>query len=227
MNVASAVAFVRKNGARAILEIAFNFVLPYVVYVATKQRLGDVNALIASSVPPVLWSIAEFARDRRIDALSILVLAGIVLSLLAFVGGGSAKFLQFRENFATVLIGLAFLISAAVGRPLIYELARAGQRRKSEADAKSFEALGVNANFKRSMTMMTLVWGFGLIAQAAVACALLFVLSIEKYLLVSPIVGYAGMGALALWTFWYASRRKRMRREHASDIVGEDVRHTG
>jgi hypothetical protein len=59
------------------------------------------------------------------------------------------------------------------------------------------------------MTVMTLVWGFGLLAQTAVACLLVFRMSIPHYLVVSPIVGYGTMGALALWTFWYVKRMKR------------------
>jgi hypothetical protein len=56
---------------------------------------------------------------------------------------------------------------------------------------------------------MTLVWGFGLLAQTAVACLLVFQMSIRHYLVVSPIVGYSIMGGLALWTFWFVKRIKR------------------
>ena len=106
--------------------------LPYAVYSALQPRLGDVRALLASSAPPILWSIVEFARNRRVDALSLFVLAGIALSLLAFIGGGSVKFLQLRENLVTGAIGLVFLGSAAIGRPVIYELAVAGAARRSQ-----------------------------------------------------------------------------------------------
>jgi hypothetical protein len=84
-----------------------------------------VRALLASSAPPIAWSLVEFARHRRVDALSVLVAAGIVLSLLAMIGGGGPKFLQLRENLVTGIIGLVFLGSA-----LIYQLARAGMRRE-------------------------------------------------------------------------------------------------
>lgn len=208
MNVAKVLAFVKKNGARALAEIGFNFVLPYVIYVVEKPKIGDVHALIASSLPPIVWSIVEFARKRRVDALSMLVLAGIVLSLLAFVGGGSAKFLQFRENFVNVIIGLVFLGSAAIGRPLIYELSRATMRRNNSTELASFEALRDNKYFRRSMMVMTIVWGVTLLGQAAIACALLFVLSIPTYLIVSPIVGYATIGAVVLWTVWYVRVQK-------------------
>ena len=60
--------------------------------------------------------------------------------------------------------------------------------------------------------VMTLVWGFGLVAEAAVSAGLVMVLSIQQYLLAGPVVGYGTMGGLSFWTYWY-SRRKRQEGE--------------
>jgi hypothetical protein len=202
--------FVRANGLSMGLEILVNFVLPYLIFALFQKQLGDVRALLVSSIPPILWSVVEFARHRRIDALSMLVLLGIVLSLLAFVGGGGAQFLQLREKLVTVIIALVFLGSAAIGRPLIYELARAGMvRKKSTTELEAFEAHKTNKYFKRTMMVMTLVWGFGLLADAIVSIVLVYQISIREYLIVSPLLGYGTSGGLALWTFWYVKRQRR------------------
>jgi len=201
--------YLRTNGGHILIEALVNFILPFVIYSYAQAPLGDVCALLASSAPPIAWSLIEFARHRRVDALSVLVVAGIVLSLLAMIGGGGAKFLQLRENLVTGIIGLVFLGSALIGKPLIYQLARASMRRKSEDEAQEFEALQVHAGFRRTMTVMTLVWGLGLLANVAVSVALVFALSIRAYLIVSPIVGYGTMGALTLWTFLYGQRARR------------------
>jgi hypothetical protein len=202
-------ALTRKTLGSIAIELLVNFLLPYVIYVKAEAGIGQVHALLAASLPPIVWSLIEFARKRRVDAVSILVLAGIVLSLLAFFGGGSARFLQLRENLVTGLIGLVFLGSAAIGRPLIYQLARAGKLRESPAEAARFESLRDKRHFRHGMTIMTLVWGFGLLAQTIVACLLVFRMSIRHYLVVSPIFGYGTMGALALWTFCYVRQMKR------------------
>ena len=202
--------FVRRQGGTFAVELFVNVALPYACYSLVQPRFGDVRGLLASSVPPILWSLAEFARKRRVDAVSILVLAGIALSLVAFAGGGSVKFLQLRENLVTGLIGLVFLVSAAIGKPLIYQLAVAGAARQSDSAKAELVGLKDNPYFRRAMTAMTLVWGFGLLAATLIACVLVFALSIRTYLIVSPFVGYGVMGALALWTVWF-SRRERMR----------------
>jgi hypothetical protein len=214
--IAKVVVFIRERGAGVATEMAVNFLFPLLIFDFSKPRIGEVNALIASSGPPIVWSLIEFARRRRVDALSILVLTGIALSLLAFFGGGSARFLQLREKLVTVAIGLAFLGSAAIGRPLIYQLARATIVRRSPHELADFEALRNNPFFKRTMVIMTMVWGFGLLADAAVAIALVFSLSIHDYLIASPVVGYTTFGVLGLWTWWFSQRQRRKGRERAA-----------
>jgi hypothetical protein len=203
-------AFIRQQGPNIAVEVLVNFLGPYLIYVYAKPHLGDVRALMASSAPPIIWSLIEFARHRRIDAVSMLVLGGIALSLLAFLGGGGARFLQLREKLVTALIGLIFLGSAAIGRPLIYQLARAGIARRSPGELKHFEDLRGKAHFRRAMMVMTVVWGAGLTVDAVISCLLVFAVSIQRYLLIGPIIGYATMGSLGLWTWWYSRRARRL-----------------
>ena len=216
--IARAQALIRERGGGVAIEALVNFILPFAIYSTTHKSLGDVRALMASSAPPIGWSIIEFVRNRRVDALSLLVLTGIALSLLAYLGGGSARFLQLREKLVTVTIGLVFLGSAAIGKPLIYQLARATLQRRSPSELEGFEAMKDNPFFRRTMMVMTLVWGFGLVAEACVAVCLVLTLSIRDYLLVGPIVGYGTMGGLTFWTYWYSRRQRRIgqaRREAA------------
>jgi hypothetical protein len=199
--------FLRTRGGPLAGELGMNFVAPFIIYSLTSDQLGDVGALLASSVPPILWSGFELIRHRRIDALSLFVLGGIALSMLAALGGGGARMLQLREKLVTAVIAVIFLGSAAIGRPVVYELARATMRRRNaEDDLAKLEELRNDLQFRRMMMIMTVVWGVGLVIDVAIGAALVFSLSIEQYLIVGPIVGYANMGLLALWTFWYGRR---------------------
>jgi len=207
--LAKVLEFIRGSGPTIAVEAAVNFILPYVIFALAQPHYGDVQALILSSIPPILWSLVEFARHRRVDALSMLVLLGIVLSLVAVAGGGSARFLQLREKLVTVFIGFLFLGSALIGKPLIYQLARAQMVRNSSDELEEFEALRSNKYFRRTMMVLTVVWGLGLLVDAAVSIALVYTLSIKTYLVVNPFVSYGTMGGLSLWTFLYVKRQRR------------------
>lgn len=207
--LARAREYLRRNARSIGIEVLVNGVLPFVVYSAARPKLGDVGALLASTIAPIAWSIVEFVRRRRIDGISLLIVAGIGLSLLAFIGGGSVRFLQLRENLVTGLVGLVFLGSAAIGKPVIYQLARASMSRRSAAEAQAFESRRNNVYFQRSMTLMTIVWGAGFLLQTLAACILVFRLPIALYLAVSPFLSYGTIGALVLWTVWYGEAKKR------------------
>ena len=203
-------ADIRKIFGTLGVEVLVNLALPYAIYIKAEAGIGQAHALMAASLPPIAWSVIEFVRKRQIDAMSLLVISGIVLSLLAFLGGGSVRFLQLRENLVTGLIGLIFLLSAAIKRPLIYELARANYLRTSHSEAERLEKLRAESSqFRRNMTFMTLVWGFGLVAETAIACGIVFAMPIPDYLIVSPVLAYGAMGLLGLWTFWHVKQLKR------------------
>jgi hypothetical protein len=208
--LAVVIAYLRRNALGTGLELVVNFALPCVIFSYAKPKFGDVHALMISSAPPILWSIVEFVRRRRVDALSIIVLLGIALSLAGYFGGGGVKFLQLRERLVTAAIGLVFLGSVLIGRPLIYYLALAGMRRRgSHQEADDMASRRELPMFKQTMMIMTLVWGFGLVIEAAIAATLVFFVPIKTFFLINPIIGYSIAGLLTAWTWWFARRRIR------------------
>lgn len=113
-----------------ILELVVNLVLPWLAYRIAQPHYGDTGALYASAIPPLVWSIVEFIRLRRVDALSVLVLLGIALSIVAMALGGSPRVLLMRESLVSGAIGVAFVVSLVLARPLIFYLARASIARQ-------------------------------------------------------------------------------------------------
>lgn len=222
MDRARLFGWLRRRGPGLALDLAVNVAAPLLIYDEMQGRWGDVNALLASAAPPLLWSVGGFLRNRRVDALSMLAMVGIALSLLAFFGGGSAQLLQLREKLVTLLIALAFLGSAAIGKPLITPLARATVARESAAALADFDAKRNDGLLRHTVMVMTLAWGFGLLADFAISVPLIYSLSIAHYLVVGPILGYATIGGLTLWTILYRRYRTRHAAAVRSGTIGRE-----
>ncbi len=198
-----------------IVELAVNFLLPWLAYKLALPYWGELGALYASAVPPIAWSVIEFARSRKIDALSILVVAGIALSIVLMAMGGSPKLLLLRESMASGAIGMVFLVSLLLKRPLTFYLARATSAREGEAAGAQFERLWEERPaLRRSIRLLTLVWGLGLTGENALRGWLAWHWPVERFLVVSPFVAYGIYGALTVWTFIY---RKRMKARAAAE----------
>jgi hypothetical protein len=197
------------NRRLLLIELAVNFLLPWLAYRWAQPEWGETAGLIASGVPPLLWSAWELWQHRRVDALSLFVLAGIVLSTVAMLLGGNARVLLLRESLVSGLFGLAFLLSALGRRPLLYYLAIATVARESAHGKTRFQALWQdNPAFRQKVAVMNGVWGFGLVAETALRSLMAWTWPPERFLLLSPWIGYGIYGLLTAWTLWY---RKRIR----------------
>jgi len=208
-----------KKFLRAGPEIFANFLAPYLVYQALDARWGDRDSLIASAIPPLIWSAYELVKTRRLDAISVTVVASILFTLMATAMGGSARIIQIRDALVTGAIGLMFLGSLALKRPMIFYLARATMSRNTEAGATEYESVwdipGVPAVFR----VLTIVWGTGLVGQTACMCAMAWFMPIGRYLLVSPMVSAVIFGLLMVWSLGYIARRPAARA-----IIGQEYR---
>jgi hypothetical protein len=204
-----------------VVEIAVNFLLPWLAYRVALPHLGETGALIASAVPPIVWSLVELVRFRRIDALSVMVVAGIVLSVAAMALGGSPRMLLLRESLVSGAVGVVFLLSLPMRRPLIFYLARATVAREMAGGAAHFEALWrERPTLATSMRLMTLVWGVGLTGETALRSWMALTWPIERFLVISPFIGYGIYGGLALWTLWY---RKTLTRRASAPVQADGM----
>ena len=203
-------AWLRDNWLRVSLDVAVNFAAPVLIFNWAEPQWGETRALLGSTVPPLLWGVGSFVKERKVDALSVIALAGITMSLLMFVSGGSAELIALKEKMVTLLFGFAFLGSALIGKPLIYPLARATMARQSREAAERFEARRHSAGQRYTVMVMTWVWGLGLLADALLSILLVYSVPMRLYLIISPILGYITFGGLGAWTFLY--RRHRMTR---------------
>jgi hypothetical protein len=133
-----------------------------------------------------------------------------------------------RENLVTGVIGAVMLGSAVLRKPLIYYVAVASMRRNSPDGAAELQGLRGNPYFERVMTVMTLVWGLGLIARTAVAAVLVFSVSIPTYLALNAVLGYASTFLLIGWTVWYGQlQRRKGDARRAAEAAGEPAQAAG
>ena len=154
----------------------------------------------------MLWSAIELARFRRLDAVSLLAGIGIFLSLAAMAFGGNPRLLLARESLVTGIVGLLFLGSLLLPRPLMFYLARSTMAKGSAEAAVRFESHWLKPRFVRSMYIMTWVWGLGLVFEAALRFWMAFTWPVEQFMAISPFVNYGIYFSLMGWTLWYGRR---------------------
>ena len=149
------------------------------------------------------------ARHRRVDGLAVLVLAVFAVLLVASLITGDPRVLLAKESILSGFLGLVLLGSCIVRRPVLFLMLR-----RINADdpvtLRKWDALWQSQPaFRRVFTVMSLVWGAGLLAEALIRVGLIFVLPIDVMAAVSPLLQVGTLGLLVVWSLWYRARRMR------------------
>lgn len=192
------------------LDLAVNFFMPWLLYRASRPHVTETHAIMISAGAPMLWGIVQFARSRKVDTFSILSLAGIALSFAIFAFGGSPKVLLVRESLIVGATGVVFIVSALIGRPLMFELIRgitasfpAGETGRLAQAREELESFSDKPFFQRLMSKMTVGCGIFGIVEMSARMGLAFALPTERFLLFAPIARYAIAGLFVGWVYFY------------------------
>lgn len=207
-----------------IISLVINGAIPFLIYWVLTHTTSILPfiALVASGIPSLIVSIVDIIRRKRIDLLSGIVLAAIGVGLIITVLGGDPKIYLIRESFFTITFGLAFLVSLVLPRPLMFYISRQFASGNDSANIAHFNSFWQYEGFRRSMRVMSAVWGVGLLLEAAVRISLVVTLSVEQFLAISPFVTYGIIALLIIWTFRYGRATRQPNKELIRPMDAEE-----
>ncbi len=166
-------------------------------YLLRGAGAGLVPSLIASSVLPAARSVYGLARQRTVNALALLIVVVNVVSIAISFWSGDPRIMLAKDGAISSTIGIAILLSACTGRPLM----TAGLRPflvKGDAakDAAFSRLLATSARFRTLERRFSLVWGSALLAECIVRVCCAFTLPVGTMVWLSTVltVGSIGVG---------------------------------
>jgi hypothetical protein len=162
-------------------------------------RLGGLGAGIAASTAAsaLLWRLdRRLGRDNALLRLSFAFV--LVQAAVGLVSHSEVVYLA-QPVVANGIWALAFLGSAAAGRPLAGTFARAWYPFTDE--------LLRSRSFRRVYGFESVVWGVYLLARSGLRLWMLLSSGVGGFVVVSFATGTPAGIALMAWSVWYATRR--------------------
>ncbi|QBD82221.1 hypothetical protein EPA93_42080 [Ktedonosporobacter rubrisoli] len=202
-----------KRLRRLLPTVIINVILPFLIYLVVKNALHqpELFSLIATAVPSALDSIIRLALTRRVNFFAGAALLGIVFGLLSVLLSKNPKLLLIRESFFSAAFGLAFFISLLLPKPLTYYLARTLEAGEDVERQRRFATKWEEPLFRTHLRVQAVIWGVGVLVEAAVRIWLVASLTTEQFLAVSPFILWSIFAATLLvsraWT--YLSHRRQ------------------
>jgi hypothetical protein len=195
---------------RSIAMIAiFDIGGPLLAYhLLQSNGVGTVPALVLSGVLPAIGVIIGIIRHRRVDAVGVLVLAGIVVGAVLGLVSHNPKLVLDEGSVSTGVFGLICLGSLATDKPMMYRFALEFMGPDTER-GREFAGLRQYKEFRRAFVVITVVWGAAYLVEAAVRVLIVQETSAGTALAVSKVLPYAVAAVLIAWTVGYGRLQKR------------------
>lgn len=194
-----------------MLRIATGLLLDVGLPVATYYVLhlvgvSDTAALLAAAVAAVLRIVVVAVRHHRLNQFALVMLLvygiGVVLALVS----GDARTLLLRNSLITASIGVIFLVGGIRGRrPLTLTALQSFWPARADHMARQYNGV---PEVRHGFRLASVVWGIGLIAEAAVRIPLVYLLPIEIAVAATEGLLLLTIALLGAWTAWYLRRNR-------------------
>jgi MFS family permease len=187
-------AEVFRAGAPGFLREGF---IPVGAFYVGLELGGLAAGIVAGAVVAVLVYLYE-RRAGRDGLLARISLGFVALQSIVGLASNSATIYLAQPVLIAAAWGFAFLVSAAIGRPLAGALAAAWY-----PFPKEFRE---TPEFKRVFGVESVVWGAYFLARSALRLGALLNGSLENFLLITFVTGTPVMLLLMAWSIHYSIR---------------------
>ena len=193
------------------LVLARDVLPPYLVYVVLHAAgMSNLLALTAGAVVALVILLADAVRNRRLNALTLIVLVTLVLSLVVALISGNARLILARDCLITGGLGLLFLGSLGRHRPLLYYLLAPLADARNPSPANRFaDRYDQSTDLRSALRLTTAVWGIVLLIDAALRIAAVLLLPVAAAATAAALLTIATVIVLVGWLRFYLPRRLR------------------
>jgi hypothetical protein len=190
--------------------VIFDVAAPLAAYNGLRSAgLSAVPALLLSGVFPALGVIIGAARNRRLDAVGALVLAGIVVSTVLGLVSHSARLVLVEGSVPTGMFGVACLGSLRARHPLLFSVVREFTGPDTAKGQEMTRLWHIEQGFRRDFRVITAVWGVGFLLEAALRVVIVYNVSTGTALSISRVMPFLFGGIASAWTLAYGVHRKK------------------
>ncbi len=190
--------------------LLLNAAVPLLINFLARPYMPIINALLLASSVPALFTLGNFIWKKHIDAIGLLVVAGLLLTAVFALLFNSPRLLLLQSSAVSGLFGVAMLVSLLFSRPILFYIVRSISTQHDAQRIASFNADWSFPQFRSFFRTLTIVWGCVTIAQLALLTVLVFNLPISLMLALAPFMGFLLVIPAAHWSIHYFRKNKRI-----------------
>jgi intracellular septation protein A len=180
---------------RGLPNVALEGFLPILVFYAFWREAGLAAGVLASAIAAGVVVLVQLRRGLDVALAAAAGVFIVIQATVALVTHSETVYLA-QPVLLSAAWGIAYFVSAAIGKPLIGAFARGFYPFPPEIRESEL--------YRREFGMQSVVWGVFCLARAALRLWVLLASGVGGLLVVSFVTGTPLLIALVLWGVWHA-----------------------
>jgi hypothetical protein len=169
-------------------DLLISLVGPVLIYRLAAPYLPANDALLLADALPVLRIADGLIRRHRLNLIGVFSLLTVALKILLALVLRDARVILISDSLITATFGILLLVSLLTASPLLMRLAESVLATTLSARNVQLIQRWREPDMHRFFTIITAVWGIGLLLECGVQVMLVLTLTTQQVLLLSPIV---------------------------------------
>lgn len=185
--------------ASVLRTLGVEIAVPLGVYYGL-HSLGasDFTALALAGVFPLARTLFQFAKNRTLNGLALVVLVTNVAGMLLTFVSGDARMMIAKDSIGSGITGLVILISAFTAQPIMTKALRPFLTHGDADHEAAWERLRGNARFETVIRRSSFVWGVGFMLESAARVVGAFTLPVSTMVWLSTVVFVGSFAVIML-----------------------------
>ncbi|WIV59957.1 VC0807 family protein [Amycolatopsis nalaikhensis] len=185
--------------ASVLRTLGVEIAVPLGVYYGL-HSLGasDFTALALAGVFPLARTLFQFAKNRTLNGLALVVLVTNVAGMLLTFVSGDARMMIAKDSIGSGITGLVILISAFTAQPIMTKALRPFLTHGDADHEAAWERLRGNARFGTVIRRSSFVWGVGFMLESAARVVGAFTLPVSTMVWLSTVIFVGSFAVIML-----------------------------
>jgi hypothetical protein len=161
----------------ALRPILLDMLVPVAGYYALHVLLGvdAVVALTAGALVVGVRTAYRAWRDRRVNAFSVMMILLLAATVVLALVTGDGRLILAKSAVVPAVGGLYGIVTTAVGRTLLYDVAQPFVTRGRPAMVAAWqECWRTEPGFVRRLRLLNLLWGVGFVVSAVLRVVVIY-----------------------------------------------------
>ncbi|ENQ3104267.1 hypothetical protein SAMN04488168_105113 [Bacillus sp. 491mf] len=193
-----------KQNNKAIYDIIFYLIFPFVIWKFGKQYMGAYYAMLISSVPGIFYTLYCFKKERQFHMTGFFILITMIVNTSVDLLSGSAEKMLWNDVYYHIALGIVVICTIFIKQPLMLYFA-ADYAALQGDDRKESQLLYRDPRLFPSFQYFTFFFGLQFIVLSCIKIYMISKFGVDGYGEMKAImtgIGWCisiGIGAGFLW----------------------------